>query len=777
MAVIVNVAGKWDGRDIDKARAQLKKLGDGAETEGRKASSSFSRIGSDLKSLVAVGGAAAGVLWFKGAIESAGELQDTVSAAGQVFGDQQQKIIDFGKNAATSMGLSENSAVKAATSFAVFGKAAGLSGDQAAGFSTTLTQLAGDMASFYGGSVEDAVTAIGSALRGEQEPIRRYNVLLDDATLRQEAMRLGLIKTTTEALTPQQKVLAANSAILKQTTVVQGDYNRTADQFSNTQRTMAAEWQNTTTAIGQGFLPVATDALALGRGTLEVFNGIPAPVKATAGAFAFAAVAARLLDKPLTSVTSTAKGAPGFFRSLGDTWRYTGTQAALAGVQYETTGQKLRAMTTHLRLGSQATGLLKGAGAGLVGMLGGPWGLAIGGATLAVGAYMNAQQNAKTAVDGLTSSLDRQSGAATAETYREIAKALREDITSSKEWEELNRHGLSLDRVTAAVVTGGDALRSLQADIDKASDSSGNASFVAKALGSSVQNQLEVVGDANAQWEANQAATAAAARAQSASAPKVDAVTTKVQTQADKIAILDAAWKRLNGLLSRQEAADAATKAFHALDQALDENGTRFSGTSEKALANRDALRQAIKAVEDHVTALGHGPNAVKAYNDDVATLRATLANAHLSKKEQDALLAPLLAMKNVVVDTRSEWQMLRAALGKPIHGGVSIAVTASGDLVAHGTAIPRRAAGGPVAAGRPYIVGERRPELFVPDRPGYVVDRVPATSAPSVTAPSSGAGGTSVSVSVQIAQVGSRTDVDHLIDRIVHELPKRMRR
>ena len=39
---------------------------------------------------------------------------------------------------------------------------------------------------------------------------------------------------------------------------------------------------------------------------------------------------------------------------------------------------------------------------------------------------------------------------------------------------------------------------------------------------------------------------------------------------------------------------------------------------------------------------------------------------------------------------------------------------------------IPMRAAGGPVTAGQPYIVGERRPELFVPSQNGRIEPRVP---------------------------------------------------
>ncbi|TKT78426.1 tape measure protein [Aquamicrobium sp. LC103] len=42
------------------------------------------------------------------------------------------------------------------------------------------------------------------------------------------------------------------------------------------------------------------------------------------------------------------------------------------------------------------------------------------------------------------------------------------------------------------------------------------------------------------------------------------------------------------------------------------------------------------------------------------------------------------------------------------------------------GSLIPGRASGGPVRAGQPYIVGERRPELFVPSQNGTIVPRVP---------------------------------------------------
>jgi predicted nucleic acid-binding Zn-ribbon protein len=42
------------------------------------------------------------------------------------------------------------------------------------------------------------------------------------------------------------------------------------------------------------------------------------------------------------------------------------------------------------------------------------------------------------------------------------------------------------------------------------------------------------------------------------------------------------------------------------------------------------------------------------------------------------------------------------------------------------GVKFPARAAGGPVAKGQPYIVGEKRPELFVPGEDGQILPSVP---------------------------------------------------
>lgn len=45
---------------------------------------------------------------------------------------------------------------------------------------------------------------------------------------------------------------------------------------------------------------------------------------------------------------------------------------------------------------------------------------------------------------------------------------------------------------------------------------------------------------------------------------------------------------------------------------------------------------------------------------------------------------------------------------------------------------IPGRASGGPVRAGQPYVVGEKRPELFVPNQDGVIIPRLPSSTSSS---------------------------------------------
>jgi hypothetical protein len=210
--------------------------------------------------------AAAGAMALKigvDAVKAASDLSETISKVGVLFGDTADDIEKFADSAASSLGQTKQQALDAAATFATFGKAAGLSGRDLSKFSIDFVKLASDLASFNNTSPEQAINAIGSALRGEAEPLRQYGVLLDDASMRQAALELGIISTTKNALTPQQKVLAAQALIYQQTSAAQGDFERTSDGLANKTRILTAQLENAKVTIGEALLPIVLELATL----------------------------------------------------------------------------------------------------------------------------------------------------------------------------------------------------------------------------------------------------------------------------------------------------------------------------------------------------------------------------------------------------------------------------------------------------------------------------------------------------------------------------------
>jgi hypothetical protein len=210
------------------------------------------------------------------AIKAASDFEEATQKVNVVFGRASKSVKDFADTAARSLGQSKQSVLEAAGAFGVFGKAAGLAGEDLSLFTTDFVALATDLASFNNTTPEEAVQAIGAALRGESEPLRRFGVLLNDATLRAEAMTLGIYDGS-GALTAQQKILAAQSAIYKQTGDAQGDFARTADGLANKQRTLSALFKNFQIQLGQQLLPAATD---FANGLVKIndaFSAMPTP--------------------------------------------------------------------------------------------------------------------------------------------------------------------------------------------------------------------------------------------------------------------------------------------------------------------------------------------------------------------------------------------------------------------------------------------------------------------------------------------------------------------
>ena len=254
---------------LGDAKSVLKAFGSIGEEAGN--------IGGKLvdfgkKAAVAFAGlAAGGVVIGKELVGAASDLNEVTSKTEVIFGDAATAVFDFAKGAGSAFGQSERAALDAATTFGTFGKAAGLTGDDLSGFSTELVGLSSDLASFANTTPEEAAQALGAALRGESEPLRRYGVLLDDATLKAKALEMGIYDGN-GPLDAQQKILAANAVIFQQTTDAQGDFARTSEGVANQQRILAAQFENVKARLGQALLPAF--ASFLGFITDKVIPGV-----------------------------------------------------------------------------------------------------------------------------------------------------------------------------------------------------------------------------------------------------------------------------------------------------------------------------------------------------------------------------------------------------------------------------------------------------------------------------------------------------------------------
>ena len=216
---------------------------------------------STLIAGAAIGAAVTAVAAFGySAIQKASDFNEAISKNTVVFGAISKEVENFAQTANRALGISETAALSAAGTFAIFGKSAGLAGKDLSDFSIELVTLASDLASFSNTKVDDAINALGSALRGEAEPLRKYGVLLDDATLKAAATELG-IYSGSKALTAQQKVLAAQKVIFEQTADAQGDFGRTSTGLAAQQKILGATLENIQTNLGQAFLPLFLKAV------------------------------------------------------------------------------------------------------------------------------------------------------------------------------------------------------------------------------------------------------------------------------------------------------------------------------------------------------------------------------------------------------------------------------------------------------------------------------------------------------------------------------------
>lgn len=256
----VIIATLLDTDGIEKGTIEIKKELLDVEKSAEKADDA---IGGDLVSGFKKLGkaiAAAGVIdmlvdFGKEAIELGSDLEEVQNVVDVTFETMSDSVNQFAKDAKKSAGLSEKMAKQYVGTFGAMADSFGFTELEAYEMSTALTQLTGDVASFYNLSQDEAMNKLEGVFTGETEAIKELGVVMTQAALDNYALANGLSKTTSE-MTEQEKVALRYQFVMDQLSAASGDFVRTQDSWANQSKVLALQWESFMATIGSGLIDV-----------------------------------------------------------------------------------------------------------------------------------------------------------------------------------------------------------------------------------------------------------------------------------------------------------------------------------------------------------------------------------------------------------------------------------------------------------------------------------------------------------------------------------------
>lgn len=213
----------------------------------------------------------------KSCLELGSDLAEVQNVVDVTFPSMTAQVDKFAQSAAKSFGLSETMAKQYTGTFGAMAKAFGFTEKQAYDMGTTLTGLAGDVASFYNISQDEAYTKLKSVFTGETESLKDLGVVMTQSALDAYAMANGFGKTTAQ-MSEAEKVALRYAFVQDQLTAATGDFARTSDSWANQCRIMKLQFDSLKASIGQGLINLFTPVL-------RVINAVIGKLAVLASAF------------------------------------------------------------------------------------------------------------------------------------------------------------------------------------------------------------------------------------------------------------------------------------------------------------------------------------------------------------------------------------------------------------------------------------------------------------------------------------------------------------
>ena len=174
-SVVITTEIDSDGvaKGTKKIKDTLEDLGKDSKSTGKEISGGLADSFKKLGAAIAAAGLADKLIDVgREAVNLGSDLEEVQNVVDVTFSTMSDRVDEFAKAAAATAGLSETMAKKYVGTFGAMADSFGFAEAEAYEMATALTQLSGDVASFYNLSQDEAYTKLKSVFTGETETLK-----------------------------------------------------------------------------------------------------------------------------------------------------------------------------------------------------------------------------------------------------------------------------------------------------------------------------------------------------------------------------------------------------------------------------------------------------------------------------------------------------------------------------------------------------------------------------------------------------------------------------
>lgn len=243
-------------------------------------------------------------------VKAAADTEEWMNRFRVIFGDMSNDAEKFADTLASAIGRSAIEIKNQMSTLQTFFVGMDFTPEKAREMSQTLTGLTYDLASFQNVADEDAARAMLSGISGEMEPLKRFGIVLSEASVKMKLMEMGFKGIASQA--PQSAKAIARLEIIKDVMGRQGaigDAARTIGSFTNQLKRLGAMTFEARAKIGEALIPELTKLVQLLGSAAEGMKKFSERLQASGSSmvdlaviFGTAAAAAWGLGKAITFV-------------------------------------------------------------------------------------------------------------------------------------------------------------------------------------------------------------------------------------------------------------------------------------------------------------------------------------------------------------------------------------------------------------------------------------------------------------------------------------------